>query len=624
MKLFLSIFFLCVGLQSAWAQPLTKTDVSFKKIPIWHEGRFKPLDTFARSLLTQFSGKDHYQRMQATVWLATLIFDPDATLNDKIFQINNPDTATALGIEPDNHRRYTPAQLQKVYRKLAQLRAQAERIPEKERSLVDNEIIRVFANVNLYADLSRSFLFTYPHDDFKIDSSANKVKLGFPAGQKGFSFIDIALKARTLSEMTHVLEGKSSSSYTSDDVEILRAVSNMLRWSEHYKDMPLMMIPSKLKGWVSPWDAFGPEFALESTQALMLRWHQMAVAFRSNDQKVFDAASAQYLKLVAPLLSKQETKAFNRFDLELFYHAASPFTAAIILYILTFICFIVSFTSSKPFWYRLAMLSIFAGFAVHVAGLIMRIIIMSRPPVSTLYETFVFVGFVAVLLGLVIEHYNRRWLGFLTAAISGVVMLFIANKYSADGDTLKMLVAVLNSNFWLATHVTTITMGYGATCVGGVLGHIWLIQAVFSKDQQTLDQTYKTTLGILGVALTLTFLGTNLGGIWADQSWGRFWGWDPKENGALMIVLWTALMFHAKIAKMIGPLGFAVCSVIGMMVVVWAWFGVNLLSVGLHSYGFTSGLAVNLMIYAALETLFLLVFTWIIIRRSMSPQRPQP
>ena len=284
-------------------------------------------------------------------------------------------------------------------------------------------------------------------------------------------------------------------------------------------------------------------------------------------------------------------------------------------YIFAFIFFVVSFTSSKPLWYNLGLGSVIAGFIPHVTGLLMRIIIMGRPPVSSLYETFIFVGFIAVLLGLLIEYYNRQWLGIITAAISGAALLFIANKYSAEGDTLKVLIAVLNSNFWLATHVTTITMGYAATCVGGLLGHIWLVQAVFRKDRQTLDKTYKTTLGILGVALTLTFLGTNLGGIWADQSWGRFWGWDPKENGALMIVLWTALLFHAKVANMIGPLGLAVGAVIGMMVVMWAWFGVNLLSVGLHSYGFTSGVATSLIVYVVLEIIFLLTATFFIPRK---------
>jgi ABC-type transport system involved in cytochrome c biogenesis permease subunit len=341
----------------------------------------------------------------------------------------------------------------------------------------------------------------------------------------------------------------------------------------------------------------------------------MATSYAKGNDIEFNVAAHLYLESVKGLMSKEELKNFNKFPLELIYHSASVFTWAIMFYILTFVLFVISFSSSKKIWYQLALLSVFTGFALHFLGLGMRIVIMSRPPVSSLYETFIFVGFIGVFLGLMIEHFNRQWLGIVTAAISGAVLLFIANKYSAEGDTLKMIVAVLNSNFWLATHVTTITMGYGATCVGGVLGHIWLLQAVFGKDNQTLVKTYNTILGILGVALTLTFLGTNLGGIWADQSWGRFWGWDPKENGALMIVIWIALLFHAKVAQMIGPLGLAVGAVLGMIVVMWAWFGVNLLSVGLHSYGFTAGIATTLLIYVILEIVFIIVTAWIISKK---------
>ena len=122
-----------------------------------------------------------------------------------------------------------------------------------------------------------------------------------------------------------------------------------------------------------------------------------------------------------------------------------------------------------------------------------------------------------------------------------------------------------------------------------------------------MKKTYEALLGALAFGLIMTFLGTNLGGIWADQSWGRFWGWDPKENGALLIIIWVAILFHAKIAKIIGPLGLATGGVLGIVVVMWAWFGVNLLSIGLHSYGFTSGLAINLMIYLAIQLAFLFI-----------------
>jgi len=603
--LFLSVFFF----GTAFARPGIKDFSNFKEIPVLDSGRLKPLDTFARSLLTQFSGKDHYEKKEASAWLASLFFDPDATLNNKIFLINDPEIAVALGIVPQQDRRYTPSQLQQSYRMLSQLQQAAAKIPEKERSLAENEIMRVYDAINLYADLSRSFTFAFPQSDFTISASATKTKLGLPLDQNQFSYISMALKANELKL---------------NDPETAAIANNLFRWSQDYKNLPFRVIPySSVQGgpasdrgsWLSPWDALTTDFANEQTRQLLVLWNNMAISFPQGNDVAFNMAAHLYLNNVRGGMSPEDLKKADKFPLELFYQQNSPFTWSIMFYILAFIFFMFSFASSRPLWYNLGLFSVIAGFIPHLLGLIMRIIIMARPPVSSLYETFIFVGLIAVFLGLAIEYYNRQWLGIITAAISGTALLFIANKYSAEGDTLKVLVAVLNSNFWLATHVTTITMGYAATCVGGLLGHIWLLQAVFGRDKQILDKTYKTTLGILGVALTLTFLGTNLGGIWADQSWGRFWGWDPKENGALMIVLWTALLFHAKVAEMIGSLGLAVGAVIGMMVVMWAWFGVNLLSVGLHSYGFTSGVATTLIVYAVVEVLFLLATTFYISAR---------
>lgn len=595
-------------LSTAFAQPGIRDFSNFKRIPILESGRLKPLDTFARSLLTQFSGHDHYEKESASAWLAALLFNPSSTQEDKIFLINNPDIAQALGITPAQNRRYSPSQLQQSYRVLAQLQQAAAKIPEKERSLAENEIMRVFDNINLYADLSNSFLFAFPQNDFTITSKSNKEKLGLPAGQNQFSFIDIALKASEMSEATKGFINKLPTSYTHDESELAQTSANLFRWSQNYKDLPFAVIPSSQNGqWLSPWDAISNDFSNEATRQLVTLWGNMAQGYQEGNDLAFNMAAHMYLTAIHDSLPKEDLKKADKFSLELFYQEISPFTWSIMFYILAFIFFVVSFTSSKSLWYNLGFVSVVAGFIPHVLGLVMRIIIMARPPVSSLYETFIFVGFIAVFLGLMIEYFNRQWLGIVTAAISGTALLFIANKYSAEGDTLKVLIAVLNSNFWLATHVTTITMGYAATCVGGLLGHMWLVQAAFKKDKQTLEKTYHTTLGILGVALTLTFLGTNLGGIWADQSWGRFWGWDPKENGALMIVLWTALLFHAKVAGMIDACGLAVGAVIGMMVVMWAWFGVNLLSVGLHSYGFTSGVATSLITYAVIEILFILI-----------------
>ncbi|MFT7538690.1 MAG: ABC-type transport system involved in cytochrome c biogenesis permease subunit, partial [Lysobacterales bacterium] len=288
-----------------------------------------------------------------------------------------------------------------------------------------------------------------------------------------------------------------------------------------------------------------------------------------------------------------------------------------ILYLISFLLFFLSFLIKQIDLHRSVLILTAATFLIHSAAIIIRMLILERPPVSTLYETFIFVAWTSVLAGLIIELINKRWLGLLISSISGFIFLAIAGKYAMEGDTLKMLVAVLNSNFWLSTHVITITIGYAGVCVAGIVGHVYLLQAAFSSNnKELLKSTYGILLGTLGFGLVMAFLGTNLGGIWADQSWGRFWGWDPKENGALLIILWTALLFHAKIANLIKATGLAVGSILGIIVVMWAWFGVNLLNVGLHSYGFTSGIAINLIIYVVLQILFILIVYPIAKRKS--------
>ena len=101
----------------------------------------------------------------------------------------------------------------------------------------------------------------------------------------------------------------------------------------------------------------------------------------------------------------------------------------------------------------------------------------------------------------------------------------------------------------------------------------------------------RMTYGTLCFAIFFSFVGTVLGGLWADDSWGRFWGWDPKENGALMIVAWNALVLHARWGGLVGDRGLAMLAVWGNAVTAWSFFGVNELGKGLHSYGFTEGVA---------------------------------
>jgi ABC-type transport system involved in cytochrome c biogenesis permease subunit len=190
-------------------------------------------------------------------------------------------------------------------------------------------------------------------------------------------------------------------------------------------------------------------------------------------------------------------------------------------------------------------------------------------------------------MALMFESIYRLGLGNIVASVVGFLTLLVAYNLSLDGDTFIVLQAVLDTQFWLATHVVTINLGYAATYMAGAWGATYILLGhVFPVlDESDRHKLTRILYGTLCFAIFFSFIGTVLGGLWADDSWGRFWGWDPKENGALMIVLWNALVLHARWGAMVKGRGMATLAVAGNIVTTWSYFGVNELGVGLHSYG---------------------------------------
>jgi ABC-type transport system involved in cytochrome c biogenesis permease subunit len=229
--------------------------------------------------------------------------------------------------------------------------------------------------------------------------------------------------------------------------------------------------------------------------------------------------------------------------------------------------------------------------------------LQGRPPVTNLYSSALFVGWGSVLLCLFLERFYKNGIGSVCASTIGFVTLLIAHNLQLDGDSLEMLRAVLDTNVWLATHVVMVTLGYSSVALAGFLGIIYIFRGLFttSFNQTTASSLSRMMYGITCFATLFSFVGTILGGIWADQSWGRFWGWDPKENGALLIVLWNAIILHARWGGFIRERGLAVMSVFGNIVVSLSWFGVNMLGVGLHSYGFMDQAFGTLMTFIAIQ-----------------------
>jgi len=265
---------------------------------------------------------------------------------------------------------------------------------------------------------------------------------------------------------------------------------------------------------------------------------------------------------------------------------------------------------------------------VHTAGLLFRMWLERRPPVTNLYSSAIFIGWMSVLLGVILERVYRVGIGVAAASLVGAITLIIAHNLSFSGDTMEMMRAVLDSNFWLATHVVTITLGYSAMFLAGFLAALYVVLGILTPllarplkaaspvnatvvggQGPTIGQALgKMVYGIICFATLFSFVGTVLGGIWADQSWGRFWGWDPKENGALLIVIWCAVILHARWAGMVRERGLMNLALVGNIVTAWSWFGVNMLGVGLHSYGFMDSAFKWLIIFVGSQ-IALMVFS---------------
>jgi cytochrome c biogenesis factor len=189
--------------------------------------------------------------------------------------------------------------------------------------------------------------------------------------------------------------------------------------------------------------------------------------------------------------------------------------------------------------------------------------------------------------------------------IVGAMGMFLANKYelreaATSGDTMPSLVAVLDTNFWLSTHVTAITIGYSAGLLAALLASVYLVAKLvgFRRADPSFGRSLaRMVYGVLCFAVIFSTVGTILGGIWANESWGRFWGWDPKENGALLIVISQLAILHARMSGWLREHGICTAAALGGTVIAFSWWGVNLLGVGLHSYGFTSGVHTALWAY---------------------------
>jgi ABC-type transport system involved in cytochrome c biogenesis permease subunit/acyl carrier protein len=542
----------------------------FGRLPLVYEGRVKPFDTLARNSLRILSNRETFKDKKgdtqpAVRWLLDVIANPAAAREHRVFRIDHPQILQKLELERRKTHLYSLDDFFEKIPVLVETANAARRTDSKKQTADERKFVELQSKLGTF-DL---LVTTFQPPDVQIDGlDQDEMRRQIQSAMRVLQQVDERQPPLAIPPV----KGAGERDFTA---------------SEEWETFA--------RGWTKSY--FSVNLLGGDTSEPVQFLTEIMVAHANDKTEDFNKKVSDYHRWLA----KNPPKEFDakRVSFETFFNNFSPFYYSAFSYLFAFV-FAVSglLTWSRPL-NRTAFLVILATFCVHTFALGARIYISGRPPVTNLYSSAVFIGWGCVILGMVFESIYRLGIGNIIGAALGAITLGISHLLSGDGDTFKVLQAVLDTQFWLATHVVCITLGYSTTFLAGALGLFYVLAGFTTKSvtPHTSKDLSRMIYGTVCFGIFFSFVGTVLGGLWADDSWGRFWGWDPKENGALLIVLWNAILLHAHWDKMVGPRGLAVLAVGGNVVTSWSWFGVNELSVGLHAYGFTEGVWATLWLF---------------------------
>lgn len=591
------------GLRSA--KNTTAYDVEgFSKLPVLLGGRIQPFDSVAKNALLILRGKTtvpltekpreemgffelaKVRKLSAMEWLLEAMARPELADTRYIFRIDNPEVLDALKL---SHERkfFNFNEVKGGWEQIQQeaTRVAKAKIPDQTQTPFEKGAVKLNSALGLYFRVKNTLR---PEN---VDNFTEEVQVFKSSLAPGIA----ALNKRQANE-----------AYEESDLQTLGRFFNrynMLTSASYPLVVPPHDAAKSRDNWLSIGASLLESMRSEQIQPAVLFYAKMADSYGKEDPIGFNAAVQDYRASLAAAFAPELRKGVQ----ENFFNHYAPFIKSISIYLLAFIFGCAFWINWSPWTRRTAFQLLLLAVVIHTSGLIFRMYLEGRPPVTNLYSSAIFVGWGAAVLGIILERVWKDGIGGVTAAAVGVATLIIAHNLSLGGDTMEMLRAVLDTNFWLATHVVVITLGYSSMFVAGFLAMLYIVRGFFTT---TLSPAISKALsrmvyGIFCFATLFSFVGTILGGIWADQSWGRFWGWDPKENGALLIVIWCAVVLHARWGGMIRERGLMAMALIGNIITAFSWFGVNLLGVGLHSYGFTDSGFLWLMGFDASQVLML-------------------
>ncbi|MFG0287621.1 MAG: cytochrome c biogenesis protein CcsA [Rhodopirellula sp. JB044] len=578
----------------------TERDTSFDfaaagNIPVQFGGRVMPLDAYARQTLKAMTNKDslpvdsapskiqervNTRKMSAVQWLMEVAMDSEEIRRLPMFRIDAEEVRSELDLERRESKLYSLQDIGDNLERFTTLVREAGAKDSLEQDFKDKKLIELDLRTRQYTLAAASFRLPIP-DEIPAEF--------FPEGTSEQTRQLFAL--RRLEERMNSLAGMKAPALIPPSQEAAVSDVNQPKW-----------IP------------FAPAFfdmaknglSEDDSPAGIRSFSEMIRSYGEEDAAAFNAAVDEHLASV-------QSYSITGYDhaavsLEAWIGSSSPTTVATVFYTIAFVLGLIAMAIDAPRLNLAVWGTIAVAFIVHTIVIGARVYITGRAPVINLYSSAVFVGWAAVLFGLVVERIFRYGTGNLLAAFAGFMTLRVAEYITlpvGQAETMGVLQAVLDTQFWLSTHVITVALGYVATMVSGTLGIVYLVSSWFRASDRAKRDLYRVIYGASCFGILFSFVGTVLGGLWADDSWGRFWGWDPKENGALLIVIWNALMLHARWDGMVKAKGFAILAIGGNIITAWSWFGTNELGIGLHSYGFTEGMLQALAWFFAIQMAFI-------------------
>lgn len=367
--------------------------------------------------------------------------------------------------------------------------------------------------------------------------------------------------------------------------ELKNVVDRMTRFQAIVSGQLWMVAPDLSGKWISLNEG------MKSQTVQVIAVMNLLKGYLEKDPGLFNENAQLAKKTIGELIPEMDALK-PKLQAETIYNQLRPFLLAMIFYLIAGILWM--FAKSFSLARMMAKFLTLAAMVLHVFGFALRCYVAGRPPVTNMYESIIWVSFGVMVFALLIYVKHRQNILLTTSTILAGLSLFAADAAPMVMDpTIRPLVPVLRSNYWLTIHVLTITLSYAAFMLAMGISNVALFQFTRKPNEQIeqrISLLNQLSYRALMFGTVLLAAGTILGGIWADYSWGRFWGWDPKEVWALIALLAYMAVLHGRYAGWIGKFTFPLWSVICYSTVLMAWYGVNfILGVGLHSYGFSNG-----------------------------------